>query len=93
MRSESYYNTRFDFLIDLDATSPLRNVDDIANAFSQFLQGGYDNLITAMPSRRSPYFNLVEVDNSGKVALSKPLEKAVLRRQDAPKTYDLNASI
>ena len=93
MRSESYYNTRFDFLIDLDATSPLRNVDDIANAFSQFLQGGYDNLITAMPSRRSPYFNLVEVDNSGKVALSKPLEKAVLRRQDAPKTYDMNASI
>ena len=39
------------------------------------------------------YFNLVEVDNSGKVALSKPLEKAVLRRQDAPKTYDMNASI
>jgi CMP-N,N'-diacetyllegionaminic acid synthase len=46
-----------------------------------------------MPSRRSPYFNLVEVDAEGKVSLSKQLESTVLRRQDAPKSYDMNASI
>ena len=46
-----------------------------------------------MPSRRSPYFNLIEQDKDGNVYLSKTLDKSIVRRQDAPKSYDLNASI
>ena len=46
-----------------------------------------------MPSRRSPYFNLVEQDEDGKVYLSKKLDNKIIRRQDAPKSYDMNASI
>jgi len=83
----------FDTLVDLDATSPLRDVDDIRLAVAQLEASGCDNLITAMPSRRSPYFNLVELNAAGKVTLSKPLPDAVVRRQDAPKSYDMNASI
>jgi CMP-N,N'-diacetyllegionaminic acid synthase len=93
VRSENYYNKKFDYLIDLDATAPLRSVDDIINAFNQFKANGNDNLITAMPSRRSPYFNLVEQDKNGKVYLSKTLDSTIVRRQDAPKSYDMNASI
>ncbi len=92
-RSEEYYNKTFDYLIDLDATAPLRSVEDIINSFTQFKENNNDNLITAMPSRRSPYFNLVEQDKDGKVYLSKKLDGAVVRRQDAPKSYDMNASI
>lgn len=92
-RSEEYYGCTFDTLIDLDATAPLRSVQDIVDSYGQFLRDDNDNLITAMPSRRSPYFNLVEVDTSGKVALSKKLSEGVVRRQDAPKSYDMNASI
>ncbi len=92
-RSEEYYNTKFDYLIDLDATAPLRSIDDITDSFNQFKENDNDNLITAMPSRRSPYFNLVEQDKNGKVYLSKKLDNAVVRRQDAPKSYDMNASI
>lgn len=92
-RSEEYYGCTFDTLIDLDATAPLRSVQDIVDSYRQFLRDDNNNLITAMPSRRSPYFNLVEVDASGKVALSKKLSDGVVRRQDAPKSYDMNASI
>ena len=92
-RSEEYYNTPFDYLVDLDATAPLRNIEDIINSFKQFKENDNDNLITAMPSRRSPYFNLVEQDKNYNVYLSKKLETPILRRQDAPKTYDMNASI
>jgi len=92
-RSEEYYNQTFDYLIDLDATAPLRYVEDIINSFNQFKENDNDNLITAMPSRRSPYFNLVEQDKDGKVYLSKKLDNAIVRRQDAPKSYDMNASI
>ncbi|HLD22769.1 MAG TPA: acylneuraminate cytidylyltransferase family protein [Sulfuricurvum sp.] len=93
IRSEAHYQSRFDYLIDLDATAPLRSVQDITDAYAQFLRDDNDNLITAMPSRRSPYFNLVEMDETGKVALSKKLSGGIVRRQDAPKSYDMNASI
>ena len=93
LKSEAHYNKIFTYHVDLDATSPLRNVSDIIESFKQFQDNHNSNLITAMPSRRSPYFNLVEVDANGRVALSKKLEGTVVRRQDAPKSYDMNASI
>ena len=93
VRSEKNYNKQYDYLIDLDATAPLRDTEDIIKSFEQFLQDNNDNLITAMPSRRSPYFNLVEQDKDGKVHLSKTLDDSVVRRQDAPKSFDMNASI
>lgn len=93
VRSEEYYEHKFDYLVDLDATAPLRIVKDIVDSFKQLLDNDHDNLITAMPSRRSPYFNLVEVDKNNKVYLSKTLDSSIVRRQDAPKSYDMNASI
>lgn len=84
---------RYDTLVDLDATSPLRSVDDIRNAVAMLEEGGAGNVLTAMPARRSPYFNLIEVDALGKVGLSKQLAVPVARRQDAPQCYDMNASI
>ncbi len=93
IRSEEYYGHHFDYLIDLDATSPLREVDDIIASFNQFLQNRNDNLITAMPSRKSPYFNVVEIDENNQVHLCKSLASSIARRQDAPKTFDMNASI
>lgn len=93
LRCEKHYDKKFDYIVDLDATAPLREVEDIVNAFEQFLGNDNDNLITAMPSRRSPYFNLVEIDTDGKVVLSKKLSESVKRRQDAPQSFDMNASI
>ena len=93
LKSEEYYKVRFDSIVDLDATSPLREVEDILEAWRLFTERDYDNLITAMPSRRSPYFNLVELTQDGKVTLSKKPVKRVTRRQDVPKAFDMNASI
>ena len=93
IKSEAYYRKDYKYHVDLDATSPLRNVADITESFEQFLNDENENLITGMPSRRSPYFNLVEVDMNGKVFLSKKPKKPVLRRQDSPNCYDMNASI
>ena len=84
---------RFATLVDLDATSPLRSEEDILQAVGLLESTGVDNVITAMPARRSPYFNLVEVNAAGVVALSKPLQAGIVRRQDAPLCYDMNASI
>lgn len=93
VRSEEYYDQEFDYLVDLDATSPLRNVNDINDCFETLLNNDFDNIITAAPSRRSPYFNMVELNDNGTIMLSKSLDDYVVRRQDAPQAFDMNASI
>lgn len=84
---------RFDVVVDLDATSPLRLVADIQGAVDMLERENVANVITAAPARRSPYFNLVELGEDGVVRLSKPLKKPIVRRQDSPKCFDMNASI
>jgi CMP-N-acetylneuraminic acid synthetase len=92
--AEKMLDKQFDIVVDLDATSPLRSVDDIITSVQLFEENeNATNLITGAPSRRSPYFNLVEVNDSGYVQLSKQLQQAIIRRQDSPKCYDMNASI
>ena len=93
LRSEAHYATTFDLHVDLDATAPLRLPEDIHGALACFIESPWDNLITGMHARRSPYFNLVEDVGHGRIVLSKPTEKPIVRRQDAPVCYDMNASI
>jgi N-acylneuraminate cytidylyltransferase/CMP-N,N'-diacetyllegionaminic acid synthase len=83
----------FDTIVDLDATSPLRDVSDIIGAVHLLEETSVSNVITGTPAHRSPYFNLVELDNNGVACLSKSLKQPVVRRQDAPICYDMNASI
>lgn len=91
---EKLTNLTFDIVTDIDATSPLRTIEDLKNAVKMLEQNNEaNNLITAAPARRSPYFNLVEETVDGYVQLSKPLSSAIVRRQDAPKAFDMNASI
>ena len=92
-QAEAHYQKTFDTIIDLDATSPLRLVTDLTNSYQMFVNNQASNLITAAPARKSPYFNMVELDADGAVRLSKPLPGQVVRRQDAPACFDMNASI
>ena len=91
--AETRTGMRFDTICDLDATSPLRNVEDIAAAVDLCEQGECDNVITGAPAHRSPYFNLVERDPSGFVRVAKTPATPLTRRQDAPDCFDCNASI
>lgn len=91
---EQQTGQKFHIHVDLDATSPLRNIADIEGAV-KMLESNKEiaNVITGAPARRSPYFNLVELNAEGYVELSKELSTSIVRRQDSPKCYDMNASI
>ncbi len=90
---EQAYNRQFEILVDLDATSPLRCTEDIIYSVKLLHQKKADNIITVAPARRSPYFNLVELNNNGFAQISKKLTNPVVRRQDSPLCYDINGSV
>lgn len=93
LSAEKELSREFDIVVDLDVTSPLRIPMDIVEAVATVERSGVSNLITGAPARRSPYFNLVEVGADGVARLSKSLPSQVVRRQDAPPAFDMNASI
>lgn len=91
--TEAAFDTNFTLVVDMDPTSPLRNIYDIKSSVNLLIEKNLSNVITGSPSRRSPYFNLVEKLDNEKIILSKKLKSPIFRRQDSPKCYDMNASI
>ncbi|KAI4443437.1 acylneuraminate cytidylyltransferase family protein [Schaedlerella arabinosiphila] len=85
-------NKRFDVVIDLDITSPLRRVEDIERVLDKYLSDkSYDLVFSVVEARRNPYFNMVEEKAGGNY--KKVCESVYTARQQAPNVYELNASI
>lgn len=78
-------------IVDLDPTSPLRDIEDI-QACLKLLDKETDVVITGYESDKNPYFNMVEVDSAGNIQLVKR-ESNISCRQNAPIVYSMNASI
>lgn len=94
LETERVLGKKFDILVDLDCTSPLRIPEDITKGLSQLKEDlEATNLITGSLARRSPYFNLVKIKYGDKyVELASESNEDIVRRQDAPKCFDMNAS-
>ena len=100
LRAEELTGHTFDRIIDLDVTSPLRTLDDIRGFCAKLDTIRDGGLVSVCKSWRSPYFNQVELcekDLWGKVDRARLVKWdhgfAYVRSQDAPVTYDLNASM
>lgn len=92
LEAERVLGGKFDTIVDLCATSPLRLPSDIVNCVRKLERLKVSNVITGSPSRRNPYFNMVEiVNNVAKVCIMP--KQPFVRRQDCPRCYDMNASI
>ncbi len=81
----------FDIFVLLHVTTPLRNIEDIDNSIALMVDEKADNVFSVAEAHRNPYFNMVEESSDGFVRLVK--EGCFSTRQDAPKVYDMNASI
>jgi len=91
--SENKEHLKYDYILDLDVTSPLRNLYDIENAFNVIeADSNAVNLFSVSEASRSPYFNMVEKKENGYYAQVKKIDSNIFTRQAAPKVYDLNAS-
>jgi CMP-N,N'-diacetyllegionaminic acid synthase len=87
-------NHKFDYLLDLDITSPLRTFEDIEQALYLLInRPEAHNLFSVNPAARNPYFNMVEEKGNGFYSLVKTnTSGSVMTRQSAPRVFDMNAS-
>lgn len=90
-KAEDVFAQKFDMVVDLDITSPLRTVQDVKNAIDRKKQrNDVDVVYSVAPSRRNPYFNMVKEENG---FFCKAIPSNFTTRQEAPVFYDMNASI
>ncbi len=90
---EHLHNRIYPLVVDLDASAPLRQVADIEGCYQVFLQRRPLTVFSVVNAHKNPYFNMVELDERGWAKPSKTAPSGTFRRQDAPKVYDMNASI
>lgn len=83
-------NCFYDMVVDLDITSPLRTIEDLDNVISLQITTSADVTTTVATARRNPYFNQVKKTEQG---YKKVIESDYTARQQAPKIFDMNASI
>ena len=80
----------FDIFISLPATTPLRQTEDIQKCLDEFVNDNtFDILITVMPSKKSPFFNMVKVSDDGLTTLLSGGNNYSCRQQ-VPKTFDIS---
>lgn len=82
---------KYQYMIDLDITSPLRQKDDVYNAYQlKIKRSDADMIESVCPCRRNPYFNMYKQDGD---YVSTVVDMALTTRQQAPECFDENASI
>lgn len=88
---ESKRHKKYQYILDLDISSPLRTLEDLLQGFNKIFSDPQAlNLFSVNPANRNPYFNMVELQENGYFGLVN--KGNFLTRQSAPEVYDLNAS-
>lgn len=83
---------KLDIIVDLDPTSPFREVSDIERCLETLKKKDTDSVVTIYEAHHNPYFNMLE-EKGDYLVLSKKPKKPILRRQDAPRVYQMNACV
>ncbi len=81
--AEDYYSLKFEIIIDLDVTNPMRTVEDVENAVLMFEDKKPFSLVSVVRARKIPGFNIVNMGSVGNIYLT----------QSVFNPLDLNASI
>ena len=92
LKSEKFFNKKFDYICDLDVSSPLRTIIDVKKSLEILIKKKSSNIFSVISASKNPYFNIVENKNKSFFPVSK-LQNLVFTRQKAPKVFSMNASI
>ncbi|MDE6298262.1 MAG: acylneuraminate cytidylyltransferase family protein [Muribaculaceae bacterium] len=90
--AEKRNGKRYDYVLDLDVTSPLRTEEDVMECVRK-IEACPEALtiFSVNPCARNPYFAMVEEKSNGFYGVV--CDGIYKSRQEAPKVYDMNGSI
>ncbi|MBR3355582.1 MAG: acylneuraminate cytidylyltransferase family protein [Oscillospiraceae bacterium] len=92
LKAEKHFGKEYEFLIDLDITSPFRKSSDIPEAVHLFLENkDADVVMSCVRSRRNPFYNMAMIDPDG--FAKRVIQNEFTFSQQAPLCYDINGSI
>lgn len=90
--AENVKGCKYDYVLDLDVTSPMRTLGDIDRVVAMAVEHPEAlTVFTVSPCRRNPYFNQVECKPTGYYGVVKTGD--FTSRQTSPRVYDINGSI
>ena len=78
-----------DVMVSIPVTAPLRLPSDIKNCIREYEKNKVDAVISVSDAHRSPYFNMVKINQDGYTELVNPPQSPFVRRQDVPVVYDM----
>lgn len=93
LKYESKFNTKINYLLDLDVTVPTRTYHQIDMCIESIKNSNFDVVITGYEPERNPYFNMMEKKSNGKYEVVKKSKNSIKNRQEAPKVYSLSPSV
>lgn len=90
--AEKRYGRRYDYVVDLDVTSPIRTPEDVRECI-RMIEANPEALtiFSVSPCARNPYF--CQVEDKGEGFFGVVCDGIFKSRQESPKVYDMNGSI
>jgi N-acylneuraminate cytidylyltransferase len=87
----SSLSERYQLIVLLQATSPLRQTEDIDGSLRLLVTSGADSVVSVTPAPKPPHW-MYRLDGNGQLA---PLlqEGGMARRQEAPPVYVVNGAV
>ena len=83
---------KLDVFVAIPTTSPLRTVEDVDACIRVLLESDADIVITVRPAERSPYYNMVVLDDDGYARLVIPPDQSIHQRHDVSPVYDMTTA-
>ena len=83
---------RYDYLLLLQPTSPMRTADDIDDAIELCIARDAPACISVCEPEKSPYW-MLELDAEQVIKPLFPADRIAHRRQDVPRAYALNGAV
>lgn len=82
----------YDYIVLLQPTSPLKNIEDIDGAIEKCMENHSIAVVSVTESDKSPYW-MYKLDSNDKMSSLMNVSEIPMRRQDAPKAFNLNGAV
>jgi CMP-N-acetylneuraminic acid synthetase len=87
LSSERYYSTRFDIILIIEPTSPLRTPEDIQQTTQRLIDTGGDSVVTVSPlSSKAHPLKILKIEN-GRLHFFQESGKSLKGRQDLSERF------